>query len=174
MTNVILTQKPKKSMPSSPNLSATSTPVPHIWADLIRQEHRHSELERLRAGYDGCGCSECQKFYKTIDLEKYGKRVLRFAGIITIIAGRAGADLWDKYHPPDPPAALFCPSDDEEAVTKPPAGVIIPPTENPDTKEGEVLLQKNRGGRPRKPDGETVSRMTQWRRQQEAKQGVLL
>lgn len=68
---------------------------------LILQEHRRAELERLRAGFDGCGCSDCQNYYKTLDLEKYGARVIRVAGIVVIKAGQTGADLWEKYNPPD-------------------------------------------------------------------------
>ena len=43
----------------------------------------------------------------------------------------------------------------------------------PPPQKAEVLLHKNQGGRPRKPGGEPVSRMTEWRRAKE-KQGVLL
>ena len=61
----------------------------------IKQEHRDSELLRLRKGMDGCGCSECQDFYQLIDLSVYGDRVERYSDVITIIAGRTGADLYD-------------------------------------------------------------------------------
>lgn len=33
----------------------------------------------------------------------------------------------------------------------------------------EVLLQKNKGGRPRKAGGEPVSRMTEWRREKRSR-----
>lgn len=67
----------------------------------MRQEHIRAELLRLRAGYDGCGCADCQQFYTTLDLAKYGDRVKHSAGIISIEAGKAGADLWDEYHKPE-------------------------------------------------------------------------
>lgn len=54
----------------------------------------------------------------------------------------------------------------QRVVTKPPEVVIpIPRTST------EVLLQKNKGGRPRKQ--ESVTRMTEWRREK-GKQGALL
>jgi len=56
----------------------------------------------------------------------------------------------------------------EEPVTKPQLEGNLPVQET-----AEVLLQKNKGGRPRKAGGEPVSRMTEWRRGK-AKQGVLL
>lgn len=67
----------------------------------MRQEHIRAELLRLRAGYDGCGCGDCQQFYTTLDLEKYGDRVKHNAGIISIEADKTGADLWDEYHKPE-------------------------------------------------------------------------
>ena len=56
----------------------------------------------------------------------------------------------------------------EEVVTKPitKGNLLV-------QKPEEVLLHKNKGGRPRKPKGEQVSRMTEWRRQKET-QGVLM
>lgn len=57
-------------------------------------------------------------------------------------------------------------------VTKPPTKGIVPPKDI-QAQDGEVLLQKNKGGRPKKAPGESVSRMTEWRREKE-KQGVLL
>jgi len=53
----------------------------------------------------------------------------------------------------------------KNGVTKLPIHGNLHPQET-----GEVLLQKNKGGRPRKPEGEPISRMTKHRR---AKQGVL-
>jgi hypothetical protein len=63
-----------------------------------RQKHCKAELLRLRAGYDGCGCDLCQGFYTILDLSKYGDRVKHNEGIISIVAGKTGADLWDEYH----------------------------------------------------------------------------
>ena len=56
----------------------------------------------------------------------------------------------------------------ENPVTEPKLEGNIPKQET-----AGVLLHKNKGGRPRKPEGESVSRQTEWRRQKE-KQGVLL
>jgi len=67
----------------------------------IQQAHFEAELERLRAGYDGCGCADCQELYKTLDLSVYGDRVKDYAGTILVVAGKTGADLWEKYNQPD-------------------------------------------------------------------------
>lgn len=67
--------------------------------------------------------------------------------------------------------------DGEEVVTKPANKGITPAADIQAQNPPEVLLQKNKGGRPRKPDGEPVSRMTDWRRKKDAArqgQGVLL
>ena len=63
--------------------------------------------------------------------------------------------------------------DRSEVVTKPPTrGKLL--TQNIQTQNGgAVLLQKNRGGRPKKDGDEPISRMTAWRRERE-KQGVLV
>lgn len=61
--------------------------------EQIREEHWRSELQRLRSGMDGCGCGECQQFYKTLDLSQFGSRVRRLGDIVTIVAGVTGADL---------------------------------------------------------------------------------
>ena len=55
--------------------------------------------------------------------------------------------------------------DKEEVVTKPTTKGIAPVKDIQ-----EVLLQKNKGGRPRKLEGESVTRMTEWRRQKKEKQ----
>ena len=68
---------------------------------LIRKEHRRAELLRLRAGYDGCGCADCQTFYARLDLSKFGDRVKHYGDCILIEAGKAGADLRDEYHKPE-------------------------------------------------------------------------
>lgn len=60
-------------------------------------EHHIAELLRLRAGYEGCGCVDCQEYYGELDLTKYGERVKWYGNVIIINNGRAGADLWDKY-----------------------------------------------------------------------------
>lgn len=66
--------------------------------DLIEAEHRKAELERLLAGYEGCGCTDCQQFYSSINLGQFGDRVKEYAGTISILAGRTGATKWDQYH----------------------------------------------------------------------------
>lgn len=54
----------------------------------IKEEHQKAELLRLEQGWTGCGCSDCQEFYKTIDLKKYGDRVKEIADIILISGNR--------------------------------------------------------------------------------------
>ena len=73
-------------------------PPEHDWAGEIKQEHRRAELERLRAGYDGCGCADCQELYRELDLAWYGDRVTRYGDFILIVAGKPGADLYEQYH----------------------------------------------------------------------------
>jgi hypothetical protein len=46
-----------------------------ILVENIKQAHRQAELQRLNAGWQGCGCSDCQTLYKELDLSKYGNRV---------------------------------------------------------------------------------------------------
>jgi len=67
----------------------------HDFGKLINNEHREAEILRLRKGLDGCGCSECQEYYKTLELGTYGDREKRYSGLVTITAGRTGADLYD-------------------------------------------------------------------------------
>ncbi|MBI4188044.1 MAG: hypothetical protein HY529_02445 [Chloroflexi bacterium] len=101
---------------------------------LIKAEHHHAELERLRAGYDGCGCADCQQLYETLDLGKYGKRVVKEAGIIIITAGRAGADLWAEYNKPDSwikDDNLFVTGGQKFGVSKTGATVVTPVTPTP-------------------------------------------
>lgn len=68
---------------------------------IINQGHTQAELLRLRAGFDGCGCADCQELYATLDLDMYGARVKRRSGFISIVAGITGADLWEKHHQDD-------------------------------------------------------------------------
>lgn len=49
------------------------------WRGLIEKEHRRAESERLDMGQEGCGCSDCQVLYSTLDLIKYGGRVYQGA-----------------------------------------------------------------------------------------------
>lgn len=175
-----------------------------ILTEQIKQEHTRAELERLSAGYDGCGCADCQALYATLDLAKYGNRVIRMAGSVTITAGRAGANLWDKYHNPDywepGPAeffitggqkygvkrngAIYCSGpvvepvlssveNRQEGVTKIPDKEIIPTRImlQPDSLlKQPIVVPGHRRGRPPKAPGETITRMTKWRREQKAKQ----
>lgn len=134
----------------------------------IKKEHLQAELLRLRAGYDGCGCADCQGLYQVIDLKKYGARVKRYFDTIIIMSGQTGADLWEQYHPPEPGG------DDvlsdylggqaaQQAVSKLPANGLLPPGDNSGVNPPAVM--KHPGGRPRK-SGE-VSRVTAWRREKE-------
>jgi len=50
----------------------------------VTNEHNRAELQRLDGGWSGCGCTDCQKFYKTIDLAVYGNRVEYSSDVITI------------------------------------------------------------------------------------------
>ena len=59
------------------------------FSDQIKVDHSIAELERLDAGMDGCGCQDCQDFYKTINLNVYGDRVRYFHDTIIITAGAA-------------------------------------------------------------------------------------
>lgn len=169
---------------------------------LIHTEHLNAELERLRAGYDGCGCSDCQEFYKTLDLKKYGKRVIHKDEHIIIVEGKAGADLWDKYHLPDcwiKNDQVFITGRHSYYVT-PNGGVVVDPLDGcgetqetplpsaPVTQESvskildkEILpvagIQAQVIGimkqRGRPRKTGEISRSTAWRREKE-KQGVLL
>lgn len=131
---------------------------------LILEEHHQAEMLRLRAGFDGCGCADCQTLYATLDLEKYGKRVIRVGGFIGITEGRAGADLWNKYHPAEhwsPDGNLFviggekygltetgrtvCVGLVEVTETAPDAPKTIPaPEEGCDTAQRGVMLGQGR------------------------------
>jgi hypothetical protein len=140
----------------------------------IKADHQTAELERLAAGYDGCGCADCQTFYKTLDLEKYGKRVVRFQDTINITAGPAGADKWPQYHQkaggtpePTPPvkrASL------KQGVLSQPVKEIIPTASAKTTSIEQTRATKHGGGRPRIDRG--YSKRTEYRRK--AEQGVLV
>lgn len=43
----------------------------------ILKEHRRAELQRIKDGWAGCGCSICQDLYKTIDIDSLGDRAVR-------------------------------------------------------------------------------------------------
>ncbi|MBI2850697.1 MAG: hypothetical protein HYX80_06620 [Chloroflexi bacterium] len=128
----------------------------------IREEHRRAELQRLDAGMDGCACGICQEFYRELDLAKYGRRVIRVAGIILIREKRHLHGQQD------------IPSDNATSVVSPcqssKGGVTgASPSETTTTPQKGIMLQANgeskRGrGRPVKPAGELASRMTKWRK----------
>jgi hypothetical protein len=63
------------------------------WKQLMIEEHRRAELLRIRKGQDGCGCKDCQEFYKTLDLSVYGARVVNIGNGTIVSAGTTGADL---------------------------------------------------------------------------------
>lgn len=167
----------------------------------VSDEHRRAELERLRAGYDGCGCTDCQELYATLDLKKYGNRVLSGGGITTITAGRAGADLWEPYNTRDywTPEGVFifggkkdandeslriiCLRDvvepslygSESSYSKQNVVSKIPDKgiiPTDNIQAGKTGIMKQRG-RPRKTG--VISRVTAWRREKELEvQGVLM
>jgi len=133
--------------------------------ERIQKDHQEAEILRLRAGYDGCGCADCQEFYKTLDLSVYKDRVLTMAGVTCIVAGRAGADKWKEYHQNEDnnraTARHETLRNGVDNVTK------IKDGESPlsNMPDNFVTTEKRGKGRPKKA-GE-VSRMTAWRRQKE-------
>lgn len=60
---------------------------------MANEEHRNAEMQRLRRGYDGCGCSVCQELYRTADISIFGDRVNTYQHLIFIVGGTTGADL---------------------------------------------------------------------------------
>lgn len=126
--------------------------------DLIKEEHRRAELERLRLGEECCGCRDCQQLYSTLDLSEYGSRVIRVGGeVLMITASKNGSDSSQRKLEAD------------KAVSKIPKHESLPST---DIRLQPAGIMKPRG-RPRKADTAAVSRTTAWRRQKET-QGVLL
>lgn len=131
----------------------------------ILTEHHRSEFQRLEQGQAGCGCSDCQDFYNTLDLSKYGKRVLHLEGFIYICAAKSKAE-------DTPQNGIDGLSDAKDVITTIPCHEeLLPLSDTTDTKDG-IMLHRRRG-RPRKPTDEPVCRMTEWRRRKE-QQGVLL
>jgi hypothetical protein len=131
----------------------------------IIKDHEAAEILRLRAGFDSCGCQDCQTFYKTLDLSIYGDRVLTMGGVTCIVAGRAGADKWVEYHQDDTGSptskATSKRSTADRVVLSQPDSQIIP-TASDKTPNNEV---KHGGGRPRLDAG--YSKRTEYRRQKE-------
>ena len=143
-------------------------PAPDLKA-LILAEHRRAELQRLEEGQAGCGCSDCQLFYQTIDLSKYGRRVKTLDGYVLIVEkARQAADS-------DTVQTDCLPLPDKQGrVTKLPSDSLIPlpvmaQPVKPVNITGNAL--KHGGGRPQKPAGAPISRRTLYRRQ---KQGAVL
>lgn len=62
----------------------------------ILSDHHRAELQRLEQGQAGCGCSDCQALYKTLDLSKFGSRVFQLDGHISIGEGKnkIPSDCW--------------------------------------------------------------------------------
>ncbi|MBI2836078.1 MAG: hypothetical protein HYX85_00090 [Chloroflexi bacterium] len=75
-------------------------PASHDVRGWIRREHERAELQRLEEGWLGCGCGDCEELYGRIDLSKYGKRVQRLGGTISIGEDKAkrarDRDCWTK------------------------------------------------------------------------------
>jgi len=57
--------------------------------EWIAEEHQRAELERLDTGWEGCGCRDCQEFYKTLDLSRYGNRVVRTGDMTMVLEDKA-------------------------------------------------------------------------------------
>lgn len=132
--------------------------------ELIREEHRRAELARFDAGLPGCGCLDCQELYRTLDLSKYGDRVKHYGGFILIIEkSRQNTDRDTLQN-----GCQRLPVK-QGRVTKIKADkILVLATQQASNR---IMLQANgepkRGrGRPAKPGGEPVSRMTHWRRRQ--------
>lgn len=135
----------------------------------INEEHHLAELERLRAGYDGCGCIDCQELYKTLDLSRYGSRVASYGDFILIAAGKTCADLWEKYHLEKPyQNGIETIPEEQKGVAKIVDKGILPLIDTQAEGNGFMQHSKKRG-RPTKSG--LVHRTTKWRRE---KQGVLL
>jgi len=131
----------------------------------IQEEHHRAELQRIREGMDGCGCSCCQELYQNIGLEKYGSRVIHHNSSIFVKAGETGQGIAPVYveKPPEP----------KKVVTKIISKGILPPQKS-HAQKGGIMLQGKRG-RPAKPKGEEVTRMTLYRRKKKLEtQGVLV
>ena len=79
-----------KSAPVSPG-AAPKLPPATDWKAARFKEHQHAELLRLKAGQEGCGCSDCQKFYQTLDLSQFGDRVKHYGNTVMVLAGTTGA-----------------------------------------------------------------------------------
>ncbi len=131
-------------------------PTVDIKADILSEHHR-AELERLAAGFEGCGClAVCQPFYQTLSLAQYGKRVFSHKGTVVITAGRTGATEYGKYEPRQPLAIpledatmALQPSEDEnsnKAVEKKPPEPK-PAKVKSSAKHGKTLQAKNRRGK---------------------------
>lgn len=132
--------------------------------------HTDTEKLRLDAGLENCGCPECQAFYKTIDLSKYGGRVKTFGDVVIISA--------KSPKPEKPVNELSTNPPGKEQVTKRHGVKTLTDRKTPtelcnkpvidcsaplcvDSPENEVKVLRKRG-RPLKV-GE-VNRTTLWRR----------
>lgn len=115
----------------------------------IKAEHNRAELQRLDAGMAGCGCSDCQALYRTLDLSKYSNWVSDFGDTILVAEKSRQSSRVDDVSSSPESVCLLLP-DKEEVVSKMLSDCRILPR-----------IMKHRG-RPRK-QGE-VSRVTQWRR----------
>lgn len=130
--------------------------------ELIKMEHRRAELQRLDDGFDGCGCQDCQAFYRELDLSKYGNRVSYFGDIVLIS---------ERRKRPEPLNAFLDHLDGQEGVTKIHDKGNIPPATAQAQDAGIMQQEKRTRGRPRK-DG-PVNRVTLWRRQRKSEPGAM-
>ena len=74
------------------NTQSIVEPPATNWKVEMRKEHQHAELLRLKAGQEGCGCSDCQKFYQILDLSQFGDRVKHYGSTVMVLSGSTGAD----------------------------------------------------------------------------------
>jgi hypothetical protein len=126
--------------------------------------HREAELLRLRHGYEGCGCPDCQDYYAELDLSIFGARVKRYGDVVIVTAGITGADL---CRPDDNEVEDTC----RDAGQAKPGGnsyvsKIISGGNHTVAVKSIYETPKKRRGRPRKT-GEDVSRATKYRRRAE-------
>lgn len=137
-----------------------------IFDEMMQKAHRQAELERLRAGFEGCGCSDCQEYYRELDLTVYGERVKRVADIITIIEGKTGADNWQQYHNDGENRRINVPVNDRHGAKikndKGHGG------NDSHVQAPDIIAPKKPRGRPRK-----TGDVSRWTRNRRAKHAVM-
>jgi hypothetical protein len=133
-------------------------------AGLTEINHHQAELERLKAGYDGCGCLDCQKLYKTLDLYVFGDRVIKIENVICVVAGRQGSEKWKQYHQEPNGETVLKPSKTSGSGRNNGAKVQTRELHHPELSACTFAPHKKTFGRPRKTG--QVSRWAELRRRQ--------